>query len=315
MKKESIIQLFKSLGDKTRLDIIESLKEKSYCLEEMAEKLELTPATLSFHLKKMQNVGLVSKSREQYFTNFKLLPDKFDLTLKEIVFSDNEQNKPIEDDKFRLKVLNTFMKNGRIAQLPKQHKKRFVLLDEILKRFESNKIYEESEVDEIIRGFYDDHCTIRRMMIDEGLMTRNSSKYQKVIKEAGAVNFAQNSNKDKSMMDRKLELKRLYKETKPQMGVMKIECLENGEIFIEAGQNIPGRFNRYKFELKHGAHQSKDLQSDWNKFGSDSFRFELLEELKDPESDRYALNKQLEKLKEKWLDKLQPFYNKGYLSK
>lgn len=175
-----------------------------------------------------------------------------------------------------------------------------------------HKIFDESEVDEIIRDFYDDYCTIRRMLIDEGLMTRDSNRYQVVIKDGVKTDNKINTEMDRIRMDRKIELKRQYKETKLQMGVLKIECLKNGKLFIESGQNIPGRFNRYQFELKHGVHQNAELQSDWNNFGSDAFKFELLEELKEPDENRSDIYKQLERLKEKWIEKLQPFNEKGY---
>lgn len=45
-------------------------------------------------------------------------------------------------------------------------------------RFETGKLYEEKEVNEIIRRFHEDVCTIPRDMISEHIMEREGSIYK-----------------------------------------------------------------------------------------------------------------------------------------
>ena len=46
-----------------------------------------------------------------------------------------------------------------------------------MQEFEYDRIYSEREINIIIADFYDDFCTIRRDMIGEGLMDRDTRGY------------------------------------------------------------------------------------------------------------------------------------------
>ena len=63
-------------------------------------------------------------------------------------------------------------------QIPVQEKKRRIVLREILKEFKSGRDYPEKEVDAIVKKYYDDHCTLRRWLIEDGLMTRDHEIYR-----------------------------------------------------------------------------------------------------------------------------------------
>lgn len=84
------------------------------------------------------------------------------------------------DEVFKLKVLKAFVSDGVIKALPVQRKKRRVLLDMIVENFEFGITYGESEVNAVIKRYFDDYCTIRREMITEGLMTRNREQYMRL---------------------------------------------------------------------------------------------------------------------------------------
>jgi len=70
-----------------------------------------------------------------------------------------------------------FRNDGRLKSIPAQRKKRVAVLEIILKEFELSKVYPEKEVNEIIRQFHSDVCTIRREFIMEKMMVRNEGKY------------------------------------------------------------------------------------------------------------------------------------------
>ena len=53
MTENQAITLFKCLADKSRIQILKSLMEKDMYVELLAQRLSLTPATISFHLKKV----------------------------------------------------------------------------------------------------------------------------------------------------------------------------------------------------------------------------------------------------------------------
>ena len=53
------LTIYKALADETRLKILNALNEKEMYVELLAERLQLTPATVSFHLKKLSAAGSV----------------------------------------------------------------------------------------------------------------------------------------------------------------------------------------------------------------------------------------------------------------
>ncbi|MBN2227181.1 MAG: DUF2087 domain-containing protein [candidate division Zixibacteria bacterium] len=87
----------------------------------------------------------------------------------------SNQNRPGEADK----VIARFAKDGRIAIMPAQRKRRRYLLEYILKNFENNRVYTEKEVNEIILRFHDDYCFVRREFICEKMMHRTNGKYRR----------------------------------------------------------------------------------------------------------------------------------------
>lgn len=108
----------------------------------------------------------------------------------------------------------------------------------------------------------------------------------------------------------KKDLKREYLETKQPMGIFQIRNLENGKVFIGSSLNLPGIINRHRFALESGGHQSKQLQADWNELGADNFAFEIMEELEPrPNLDD---RKELAFLEDLWLEKLEPYDERGY---
>ncbi len=178
MKLQESIKLMKALADKSRLFIINALYEKPMYVEEISERLDLAASTVSFHLKKLVECGLVSSHKEQYYVVYNLDKAILDKPLKEMVIMDSGNNleKKIQDDRFdeyRAKVIKTFFQYGKLKKMPTQRKKRLIVLEEMLKAFESDRKYTEKEVNIIIADFNDDFCTIRREMIDERMLDRD----------------------------------------------------------------------------------------------------------------------------------------------
>ncbi len=112
-------------------------------------------------------------------------------------------------------------------------------------------------------------------------------------------------------MDRKKELKQHYKEIEIKAGVYQIKNTKNEKIFVGSTKNLK-TLNGAKFMLENGGHSNKRLQAEWMHFGKDSFVFEVLEILEKKVDIYFNEKEELEKLEEKWLNKLQPFGEGGY---
>lgn len=172
------LTLFKVLADDTRLKILNALSEKEMYVELLAERLQLSAPTVSFHLKKLQAAGLVDARREQYYTMYSIRPDAFEITLSQLVFrKDGGEAEQLREEMYRRKILKTFMPDGVCRTMPAQIKKRMVIYDEIFSRFDPGKTYPEKEVNAIIGEVYADFCTIRRTFVGLGWMSRKDGIY------------------------------------------------------------------------------------------------------------------------------------------
>lgn len=171
-------ELFKLLGDETRLGIINMLSKSDSYVELLASKLGLTEATVCYHLKKLEQARIVRSSRSQFYVIYSLNRELFDKTLWDIVSTDTPA---VDSDKeYRYSVYARFFKNGRLTALPVQQKKREIVLLRIAADFEIGRDYPETEVNEIIHRYHEDHCTIRREMIAFGIMSREREIYRRV---------------------------------------------------------------------------------------------------------------------------------------
>ena len=182
MTELQAITLFKCLADKSRIQILKSLMEEDMYVERLAERLNLTPATISFHLKKLVDAGAVTSRKEQYYTVYAINGDVFNVSILDILREESEE-KNLQDEReeaYRKKVLDAFFEYGKLKSIPAQRKKELIVLKEIAKSFEPGRDYTEREVNIIIADFHDDFCTIRRDMISEHILVRDKGMYRKV---------------------------------------------------------------------------------------------------------------------------------------
>ena len=103
-----------------------------------------------------------------------------------------------------------------------------------------------------------------------------------------------------------------YKLSHRPMGVFQIRNTVNGKVFVDSSTNIPGKINRHTFSLKAGLHRSKELQKDWSEIGEEAFEFETLEPVEPRDDQNYNYAADLEVLEDLWLEKLEPYGDKGY---
>lgn len=182
MTEMQALALFKCLADKSRLQILKSLAQEDMYVERLAERLGLTPPTISFHLKKLADAGAVKSYKTQYYTMYALEKSVFMTTILDLICerSDEADLQRQRDEAYRQKVIDTFFEYGKLKSIPTQKKKERIILEELVKSFETGRTYTEREVNIILADFHDDFCTLRRDMIGEKLMGRDHQTYWRI---------------------------------------------------------------------------------------------------------------------------------------
>jgi len=175
---EARAELFKALGHPVRLLILNLIKIKPRHGEELATILTLNPATVSHHLGKLSDVGLLRSEKDQYYQVYSLAGAVLDKPLRDVVFMPQTGvTAQVKEDAYRQKVLRTFFKFGHLKAIPTQLKKFLIVLEHVVEAFEPGRTYTEREVNQVLVEFNDDVATLRRGLVDAGLLERENSIY------------------------------------------------------------------------------------------------------------------------------------------
>ena len=90
-----------------------------------------------------------------------------------------EMDEP-EDPAFEARVVRSFIREGRLTTIPARERRRQViyryLRDQV---FIEDRSYPEKEVNQRLALFHPDVATIRRGMVDAGLVTREAGEYRR----------------------------------------------------------------------------------------------------------------------------------------
>ena len=142
----------------------------------------ITPSTVSFHMKKLEDAGIVISRKEQYYTVYSLNRDVLETSLFDAAAAEPEQvdEQQRREKKYRQKVIDSFFEYGKLKTIPVQRKKKLICYEVIAENFVPGKVYSEKELNGIIAPIHEDYCTIRRDMISEGILSRNGSEYVRI---------------------------------------------------------------------------------------------------------------------------------------
>ncbi len=85
-------------------------------------------------------------------------------------------------EKDRQNVIKNYIKQDKLTIFPSKEKKKIIVLQYFMKKFEPNRNYSEKEVNEIIKQLYDDYVTVRRYLIEYGFLDRSNDCSQYWVK-------------------------------------------------------------------------------------------------------------------------------------
>lgn len=330
MRMERSLEIVKALSDASRLRALGCLLEGPRYAEELAERLDLAPSTISFHLGKLEQAGLVTRRREQYYTIYQADPALLDCTLRGLVSVTDAEREEQEQriQRYRQKVIDTFCRDGRLLRMPAQKKKRRILLELFAADLEPGREYAERELDALIHQRFDDHCTIRRELCDEGLLVRQQGIYRlaeqgdgptpgkpqavagsRMVKTSARAQGAQEQKMDKQ---KRKELVRAYKEKEVQAGIYWIRNKVTGRVLLGSSTNLHGPLNSHRLELEIGSHRCAELQRDWNELGPEAFELAIVATVEKKDEPGFSIERALAALEKEWIEKLQPSSERCY---
>ncbi|GEL66880.1 DUF2087 domain-containing protein [Marinilactibacillus psychrotolerans] len=78
------------------------------------------------------------------------------------------------------KIISNFMEQGKVVKVPAKEKKKYILLDEFVNRFEEGKIYTDKEINFELLTMYpvEEYVEQRRYLITFGFFERTNDGSQ-----------------------------------------------------------------------------------------------------------------------------------------
>ena len=177
-----LVQFFKALADETRLKIVGLLARRPHSGEQLAAILEVKAATMSHHLAKLAEAGLVSAEVQGHSKLYELRLDAIHSMAERLLAKETLRHttEALDHDAFDRKVVKDFLKrDGSLKEIPAQQKKLQAVLRHLVKEFDPERQYTEKQVNERLARFHEDTASLRRAMISYRLMRRAEGKYWK----------------------------------------------------------------------------------------------------------------------------------------
>ncbi len=172
-----LLAFFKALADANRLKIIGLLAEQPLSVEQLAEILHLRPSTVSHHLARLSELGLVSARAESYYNIYQLENERLDelggkfLAPGALPYA----TAGVDVLAYDRKVIQDFtLPGGKLKTIPGQRKKLEALLRYITPAFEPGVRYGEAQVNEILKQYHEDTATLRRELVGYRMLERTA---------------------------------------------------------------------------------------------------------------------------------------------
>jgi hypothetical protein len=180
-EQPEILSFVKAMASAERLRIIGVLVRGRAAQTQIAEQLGMPVRDVFNHLSFLAHVGVVNETDGLY--------DLDEKAIEAIARGHFEGKRPAyeaqEEPEDVRKVLKNFLNaDGSLKQIPPQGNKLLIVLNFIVDAFEFDTNYTEKEINTILRRFHVDTAALRRYLVDNGLMARESdgTRYWRVKK-------------------------------------------------------------------------------------------------------------------------------------
>jgi DNA-binding HxlR family transcriptional regulator len=184
---ETLLTALKALSDASRLRIVGLLADgRKMTVEQLAAALELTPATIVHHLRRLREAGLVESRPRPPYVDYSLLLARLGEIGGQLHRLASQQRGEAQAAALpdwaspeQAKVLRAFFDGDRLLSIPAQRSKRLVVLRQLAQSvFERKRKYPEKEVNQLLAVRHPDPASLRRYMVDDGFMSRKQGVYR-----------------------------------------------------------------------------------------------------------------------------------------
>ena len=184
------IRALRALVDPGRLRLLGLLAGAPMTREALGDAIGQPPNALIRPLEQLIAAELVEARPAKGGARFALRADRVGAIARRLAALDRGSDRaddelaalqdiPRED----AKVLRGYLEDGRLTTIPAQSSKRLVVLRWLLDRvFTEDREYPEKEVNQLIALVHPDVASLRRYLVDAGMVTRDAGKYRRAAR-------------------------------------------------------------------------------------------------------------------------------------
>jgi DNA-binding HxlR family transcriptional regulator len=182
---KQLLTMLKALAEENRLTLLRMIHQKETPAGELAERLGLSEPTISHHLARLREAGLVNlrtagtqrlyRSNPSGIRKFKQLAADIETAPEKQAEKDTDESWidtlgwPETDSK----VLRDYTRGGLLTRVPNKRKKFLVVLRWMARLFQPDTLYTEKEVNDLLKSVHPtDPVTLRRGLVDMGYLRR-----------------------------------------------------------------------------------------------------------------------------------------------
>jgi hypothetical protein len=163
------------LADERRLRVFAALALGSRTVEEVADATELQPEEAARALASLVKAGLVIQGSDGLEVDRSALAGAARAASTPRIRPTLANATPEQEAIVR----NFVDENGRLESLPARDAKRRVVLEWAAAHVQPGRVYTEREINVTLAELHDDHVTLRRLLVDAGLLEREAGSYRR----------------------------------------------------------------------------------------------------------------------------------------
>ncbi|MEV8371479.1 DUF2087 domain-containing protein [Kribbella sp. NPDC056861] len=161
-----------SLAEPARLRTYSAIVLGARTPDQIAAATGLSPAVVGKSAQRLLKTGLLTASAD----GLHAVEDVF----KQAARSARPEIESLDPDPARDAVLRAFIRDGRLTHFPTFPAKTRIVLEYLVTSFDPDRDYPEPEVNTVLNAWHPDHAALRRLLVDNRLLTRTAGIYRRL---------------------------------------------------------------------------------------------------------------------------------------
>lgn len=173
-----ILDFLKLAADATRLNILGLLAQQPRSGDELAAILNVKPSTVSHHVLRLQEAGLIAVTAQQYYKIYALNPGALQryvsLLTPEQLAQRVDCAETVDAHAYAAQILSRWVQDGRLEGIPRKVQHKRIVFQWLIDKFQRDQRYDEAQVWERMDEWCHPHYVteVIRLLVNDNHLNR-----------------------------------------------------------------------------------------------------------------------------------------------